>query len=101
MRDSDATLLLSPGDANSSGTRFTRELASSLGRPLLAADPCVEAGRSQVISFVEQHCGGGCLNVAGPRESESPGIYAASMRFLLQVFRSAGEGLPGRGDFTA
>lgn len=80
VRDSDATLLLSTGAANP-GTDLAREHARRLGRPVYAwhldALPDPDAFRR----WLQVHRVA-TLNVAGPRESESPGIYALAVAYL-------------------
>ena len=93
VRDSDATLLVIHADdsAESAGTSFTRACAELVfvkplhigsledpGSTDNAIDWLRECLRLHEISFV--------LNVAGPRESESPGIYERSRRHLVRVF---------------
>ena len=76
VRDSDATLLLVTG-AHSPGTELTHDAARRLGRRVyvwpLDARPDPDAFRRwlQVHNIRT-------LNVAGPRESESPGVYASA-----------------------
>jgi hypothetical protein len=84
VRDSDGTLVLTRGQPEG-GTALTVELAARLGKPCLLLDlegqpdPAVVRDwlRSERIEF---------LNVAGPRESESPGIYQQSALFLRDLF---------------
>ena len=79
VRDSDATLVLTGGP--SAGTDLTREAARRLGRPVytFSADgpPDVGAFRRWLQVYRVR-----TLNVAGPRESESPGIHAAALATL-------------------
>ncbi len=91
VRDSDATLLIVPhgGPADSPGSTTTELCAQRLGRRYLVletrgGDP-VERCVSWIAGLLE-----GCerdldLNVAGPRESESPGIYAEATTLLRGV----------------
>lgn len=92
VRDSDATLVLLPADATSPGTLLTEVVAKRLARPCLRVDPSHPTAASATRAFIEAECAGGRLNVAGPRESESPGIYAAAST-LLEA--GLGRGLPG------
>ena len=92
VRDSDATLLLTdrPGSL-SGGTALTRDLATRLGRPVLVtATGEVETVRSWLHGLREQSAQPLVLNVAGPRESKEPGLYAAAKRLLEQVLASSG-----------
>ena len=83
VRDSDGTLLLATAAA-SPGTELTVECARRLGRPLyrwhLEAPP--NPGHFRRWLHV---CSIRTLNVAGPRESESPGIHAATSTYLREV----------------
>ena len=81
--DSDATLILCRGEP-SGGTELTRRLASQHGRPCLVVDldqsPEAEAVRRW---FSENKVS--TLNVAGPRESQSPGIGEAARTFVTEL----------------
>ena len=91
VRDSDATLLLTDRpDSLSGGTALTRDLAVRLGRPVLVTSTGeVEAVRAWLR---EQSAQPLVLNVAGPRESKEPGLYAAASRLLEQVLAGADPG---------
>lgn len=92
VRDSDGTLLLTGGGA-SPGTDLTRDIARRLGRPVFSwpADAAEDVG---LFRRWLQVYGIRTLNVAGPRESESPGIHLHARRILLAY-------LGGRNDFAA
>jgi hypothetical protein len=84
VRDSDATLIIAIGPL-AGGTALTRRIAERLGRPALVLDPrqddAVDAGRRWLDGRRVT-----TLNVAGPRESTSPGIHdraAALLRGIL------------------
>lgn len=79
VRDSDGTLLLT-ADA-SPGTERTRDAARRLGRPVFTwpADATEDVG---LFRRWLQVYGVQTLNVAGPRESEAPGIYLQARRIL-------------------
>lgn len=71
VRDSDATLVLLRGGVESPGTDLTVRVAIELGRRHLVVDVGdVDAARAWIAGLAE----GAVLNVAGPRESEAPGI---------------------------
>jgi len=84
VRDSDATLVLSRGRRRG-GTALTLRLARRYGRPALAVDlsapPAADAVRAWIARERVRR-----LNVAGPRESEHPGIHEQAAAFLRQVF---------------
>lgn len=82
--DSDAVLVLHLADlAGSPGTSLTVALAESLGRPLLVA----RADATDEVARWSRGLPAGCrLDVAGPRESEDPGLYAAAYRLLRALW---------------
>jgi hypothetical protein len=83
VRDSDATLvlvLMSP--AASRGTRSTVDAAAALGRPHLVVPADDDAA---VLEWIGSLRDLSTLNVAGPRESEEPGLYDAAYRTLTTV----------------
>ncbi|MBO9523955.1 MAG: putative molybdenum carrier protein [Nocardioidaceae bacterium] len=78
VRDTDATLILLPPSVVSPGTLLTIDLARRLGKRHLVADP---AHHGLVRSWLPP----GLLNVAGPRESEAPGIHDAVAVLLRAI----------------
>jgi hypothetical protein len=108
--DSDATLILYRGrrkmgtgaspDANPSqftrpgsepvpiflagGTELTLRLARQHGRPHLVVDLDAAVEPDEVRRWLEEHAVE-TLNVAGPRESQSPGIGAMAKDFVRSV----------------
>ncbi|GAB4116112.1 MAG: putative molybdenum carrier protein [Acidobacteriota bacterium] len=88
VRDSDATLILARGRL-SGGSLLTLETARQLGRPVLVVQlehPSATAV-SEVRNWLERNRVS-TLNVAGPRESECPGIYEEARRFLSRLLES-------------
>ncbi|HEX2204778.1 MAG TPA: putative molybdenum carrier protein [Longimicrobium sp.] len=87
VRDSDATLVLTGGP--SAGTERAREAARRLGRPVYTfsagGPPDVGAFRRWLQLYRVR-----TLNVAGPRESESPGIHAAALATLRALLDPRG-----------
>ena len=81
VRDSDATLVLMLSDASSPGTDLTLAAARELGRPHLVV-PARTESLAGVLSWMESAGEALTLNVAGPRESEQPGLYDAAYAFL-------------------
>ena len=84
--DSDATLILCRGLLRG-GTELTRRLAEQHGKPHLVIDledpePLGEVCRWLAAQRV------GVLNVAGPRESQSPGIAARAQQYVAQLLES-------------
>ena len=75
----DATLILFTNQMDE-GTQLTEAIAKQLKKPfyILNLD---RNKRNKVIDWVEQNQISS-LNIAGPRESNSPGIYNASLELL-------------------
>ena len=85
VRDSDGTLLLLPAEP-SGGSALTLAAARARGKPVIVANP----GNASAVARTRQWLGQlaiGTLNVAGPRESEHPGIHARAARFLREVLQ--------------
>lgn len=87
VQDSDGTLILTRGEPTG-GTKLALDTAGAAGKPYhivdlkrthspLAALRWLEAKRPRV------------LNVAGPRESEAPGIYEEAKTFLTHLLQLA------------
>lgn len=83
VRDSDGTLVLLRGPA-AGGTYTTLQAAASLGRPVMVIEVNVEP--EQIESWIRSRAFR-TLNVAGPRESEAPGIYEEAFALLVATFR--------------
>ena len=84
VRDSDATLILVLGrlpEDIEDGTPLTLHWAETLSKPFLVVDLDQPRDPQGVADWL---AGSGVrvLNVAGPRESSSPGIHAQAMEFL-------------------
>lgn len=94
VRDSHATLIIRGSNTQSMGTAFTEQEAARMGRPLFVCD-----GRNidEAKAWLQGVGSGITLNVAGPRASESPHIYARTCQVLTELFTSLTEPLPGRG----
>jgi hypothetical protein len=85
VRDADGTLVLTAGEPTG-GTALTIELASRLSKPCLVLD----LGKRPSIKRVREWAAANqvrVLNVAGPRESTCPGVYARAARFLRRLLR--------------
>jgi hypothetical protein len=83
VRDSDATIVMAAG-GRSPGTDLTIETAARIGRPCLVTSGSPE----DVDEWLGDLGDGLTLNVAGPRESERPGIYRATRELLDRVLRA-------------
>jgi hypothetical protein len=93
VRDSDANLIVIPasGFAESAGTSFTRVCAELVFvKPLYVSSLEDPGSADHAIQWLRAclrlHETSLVLNIAGPRESESPGIYERSRRHLVRVF---------------
>ncbi|MCW9035156.1 MAG: putative molybdenum carrier protein [Rhodospirillales bacterium] len=96
VRHSDGTLILCKGSL-SGGTALTERLARSSGRPCLVVDLDDSDGLSKALNWIEVK-EFEILNLAGPRESGSPGIQQAARKFmvaLLSNYLDAGSGNEG------
>ena len=81
VRDSHATLIVAPdGLEPLSGTEMTERFARDYGRPCLVIEGPTEIDAARAwlagLGF------GLTLNVAGPRESKTPGTYAATFEVV-------------------
>jgi hypothetical protein len=86
VRDSDGLMVLIDGRGLqvSSGTRLALDSAKRLGKPSVLVDMDAEGARLTASRFI----GSGdemALCIAGPRESEAPGISAKARAFLCAV----------------
>lgn len=82
----DATLIISDG-SRSPGTDTTIRFAAERNVPIRLADlnSDLEKVSLDIRNWISR-IGASVLNVAGPRESEAPGINAKAKRFLTIVF---------------
>ena len=79
VADADATLILSHGPLRG-GAAYTREVARRLSKPVLHVDLAktrLPAAAPIILAWLGP-LPGSTLNVAGPRASEDPEIYAAT-----------------------
>jgi Circularly permutated YpsA SLOG family len=77
VRDSTATIVFSPPIATSSGVTQTLTMANVLKRPIAVIDPSSPDADALFDAFLRRIGPEVTLNVAGPRESEVPGLYEA------------------------
>jgi hypothetical protein len=82
--DSDATLILHRGRL-SGGTKLTLRLARQYGRPHRVIDLARVSDPAEVRRWLDEQRVER-LNVAGPRESQSPGIEALAREFIVRLF---------------
>ena len=85
--DSDATLIICHGKP-AGGTLLTKRLVKQYGRPalLIDLDKPVDVTAIQVKEWLAAQ-EVEILNVAGPRESHSPGVYRESLEILKRIFQ--------------
>ena len=83
VRDSDGTLLLVQAEP-SGGSALTLAAARARGKPVLVINLGDAPDAARTRRWLADHAIG-TLNVAGPRESEHPGIQALAARFLRKV----------------
>ncbi len=93
VRDSDATLIVTTPGAVSAGTALTLACVFELDRELAVIDAISpEEGLSDVLEMLDALPAPGSVNVAGPRESEAPGIYEAAVPLLERVLGAPAAG---------
>lgn len=90
VRGADATLILSPLPL-AGGTLLTRKACLSLGKPFLVVNPGHRQKVRALRAWLEEK-GIRVLNVAGPRESQVPGIYQLAKAFLLELLQAETQG---------
>jgi hypothetical protein len=93
VADADATLIIA--ETLDTGSALTRDLCLRMGKPvfhLALRDPSDAQSLTQVTEWInrlyERKGGPLELNIAGNRESRSPGIEHAAELFLAQLFRT-------------
>jgi hypothetical protein len=86
VRDADATLVLVLGGfACSAGTAVTIDAARRTSRPIEIVDLDDAHGLARAQRFIDDLPAGVTLNIAGPRESEVPGIHDRARQMLDRV----------------
>jgi hypothetical protein len=86
VRDSDATLIVCRGRPRG-GTELTLRLARQHGKPHMVVDLTKTPDAEAIRRWLAEH-DVATLNVAGPRESQSPGIAALAGELLKRVLTS-------------
>jgi hypothetical protein len=82
--DADGVLVLYAHSLDA-GTRHTLNLAADLGKPSLTVDLTRDPDPADVLAWFAHFDRGVVINVAGPRESNSPGIYEQSVDYLRRL----------------
>ncbi len=99
VRDSDGTVIFSTEDVLTGGSKFTLEMAAAQGKPCLhlSSKAGSEAAAGRLRAFLETHRIK-CLNVAGPRASQDPGVGAFVFRTLQAALAAPEPGLSSRSE---
>jgi hypothetical protein len=87
VRDSDATLILTLRELDS-GSKLTAEVAHRLGKPCVVASLNAHPDTIRLAELFPSTLDEVVLNIAGPRESRCPGIYARAFGFLVTLLRT-------------
>ena len=96
VRDSDGTLVVTRGRPRG-GTALTVSLARRAGKPVMVANLDGGTRASEIRKFILSN-EIRILNVAGPRESEAPGVHDQAAALLREVLSGNDpEPLPGPG----
>ena len=91
VRDTDRLMVLieSAGLSVSKGTGLALDTAKKLSKPNIVIDMDADGAGGLALGFIGEGQGPNAVCIAGPRESEAPGIYAKTRAFLGGVL---GEG---------
>ncbi len=81
----DALVVIRADDTVSPGTDLALEVARARGLPTEVLDVRDPDAPARLERFLDGVPAGGAINVAGPRESESPGVYEATRALLLRA----------------
>lgn len=92
VRDADGTLVLTRGEPDP-GTALTIRLAARSRKPYQVLDLAGSPDAAAVRAWAQVHQIA-VLNVAGPRESSCPGIYAQAVDFLRDLLADCGRPEP-------
>jgi predicted Rossmann-fold nucleotide-binding protein len=84
VKDSDGTLILTIGDI-SGGTALTLKAVRKFKKPYLIVDFSKTLNPVSVVEWAKANKIR-TLNVAGPRESKTPGIHDKAVQFLRKIF---------------
>jgi hypothetical protein len=87
--DADGVLVLYAHSLDA-GTRHTLNLAADFGKPSLTVDLTRDPDPADVIAWLVRFNRGVVINIAGARESNSPGIYDLSVEYLRRLL----DGIP-------
>lgn len=93
VRDSDGTLILTAG-AMGGGTALTARAAERAKKPMHIVDLDVSTSTTDALAWMAAE-GIQTVNVAGPRESNAPGVYDRATSFLHEFFSALLAEAPG------
>jgi hypothetical protein len=83
---SDATLVLIPENIYCDrGTEWTLKCARHYQKPCIVVNPYNPDAKKRIVEWLNKRRVE-VLNVAGPSEKTSPGIYDQSYRLLMEIF---------------
>jgi len=87
IRDSDGTLIIVPQTPIhvTDGTVLTIDEVRLRKKPFLIVDLSNPLSKNKIANWINKN-NIKTLNIAGPRESQSPGIYERSLSYMLAVF---------------
>ncbi len=87
VRDSDATMILlfQHHVERSPGTELTASIAKSFSKPYIIISLQERTCADEIVTWLSAFNKSIVLNIAGPRESENPGIYDISKRLLIST----------------
>lgn len=94
VRDADATLILTLRELDS-GSKLTADVAKRLGKPYVVASLNAHPDMISLAELLPFTLDEVVLDIAGPRESRCPGIYARAFGFLVTFFRGCQGGPRG------
>jgi hypothetical protein len=97
VRESDGTIWF--GTTNTPRVKTTLEACELWHKPVLLVTPSEVVLPSDVVQWLRQNPQIKRLNIAGTRESKSPGIGARVERFLIAVFKRLAEDLTPEASF--
>ncbi len=85
VRDSDATLVLSPaGQEHDKGTNWTLTCTRKYDKPYIVIDPYLPNAEQLVMNWFKRNSIK-VLNIAGPSEKNAPGVSKQTYRLLRSV----------------
>jgi len=82
--ESEAVLLCVLGELRG-GTKYASGCARLLDRPQMVIDLSADSNIANVTAWLSCECIS-VLNIAGPRESENPGVYLLAFSYLTRLF---------------